>query len=54
MVYGFNCKEDVAAGSAQTRFMGRVTRSSLPNSWDRSVDWRLQIEKKRRRKRKKE
>ena len=26
--------------------MGRGTSSSLPNSWDRSMDWRLQIEKR--------
>ena len=26
--------------------MGRVTRSSLPNSWDRLVNWRQQIEKR--------
>ena len=26
--------------------MGRGTRSGLPNSWDRSVDWRQQIERR--------
>ena len=25
--------------------MGRGTRTTLPSSWDRSVDWRIQIEK---------
>ena len=38
MVYAVDCKEDGETGSDQTIFMGRGTRSSLPNSWDRSGD----------------
>ena len=29
-------------GPAMTRFIGRGTKSNLPNSSDRSVDWRQQ------------
>ena len=29
-----------------TKFIRRGTRSNVPNSWDRSVDWRQQIEMK--------
>ena len=31
-------------GSAISRFMGRATRNSIPNSWQHSIDWRKQIE----------
>ena len=41
-----NCKEEGKTGSATTSFMGRGTRTNLPKSWDRSVDWRFQIEKR--------
>ena len=44
IVYAKKCKENGDKGSAMTRFIGRGIRSKLPNSWDRSVDWRQQIE----------
>ena len=44
LVYAVNGREERDKGSSVTRFMGRWTRSNLPNSWDRSVDWRQQIE----------
>ena len=43
-MYAVNGREDSDKGSAMTRFIGRGTRSNLPNSWDRSVDWRQLIE----------
>ena len=43
LVYAVNCREEGDKGSAMTRFIGRGTRRNLPNSWDRSVDWRQPI-----------
>ena len=45
MIYAIKCKEEGDKGSATTRFMGRGTRTGLPNSWERFVDWRSQIER---------
>ena len=42
--YAINCKEDGEKGSAMSRFMGRATSTSIPNSWQRSIDWRKQVE----------
>ena len=46
LVYAVNGREDGDKGSAMTRFIGRGTRSNLPNSWNRLVDWRQQLEMK--------
>ena len=42
-IYAINCKEDDKTGSATSRFMGRGTRTGIPNSWDRFVDWQNDI-----------
>ena len=52
MIYAIKCKEEGDTGSAKTRFMGRGTRTGLPNSWERFVDWRSQIERNKERKEK--
>ena len=46
LVYAMNCKEGGDKGSAMTKFMGRGTRGNLPNSWDKSVDWKQQLKKR--------
>ena len=33
----------MAKGSTMSRFMGRATRTVIPNSWQHSIDWRKQI-----------
>ena len=45
-IYAVNYKEEGETGSATTRFLGRRTGTGLPNSWERFVDWRSQIEKR--------
>ena len=45
-IYAINCKEEGETGTATTRFMGRGTRTGLPNSWERFVDWQDQIKKR--------
>ena len=45
-IYAINCKEEGETGSATTSFMGRGTRTGLPNSWERFVDWQEQIKKR--------
>ena len=44
MIYAVNCQENGEKGSATSRFLGRATRTSLPNSWKRYIEWRKQIE----------
>ena len=43
-IYAVNCKEDGEKGSSMSRFMGRATRTAIPNSWQRSIDRRKQFE----------
>ena len=43
-IYAINCQEDSEKGSSMSRFMGRATRTAIPISWQRSKDWRKQIE----------
>ena len=43
-IYAINCKEDVKKGSVISRFMARATRTSIPNSWQCSIDWRKEID----------
>ena len=38
-IYTINYKEDGKTGSDTSRFMGRGTRTRIPNSWDRFIDW---------------
>ena len=44
LVYAVNCRENREQGCAMSKFIGRGTRSNLPNSWDRSVNWQQQIQ----------
>ena len=42
-----NGQEKGEKGSATSRFLGRATRTSLPNSWKRQIEWRKQRELRR-------
>ena len=44
LIYAVNCQENGEKGSATSRFLGRATRTSLPNSWNRQIERRKQIE----------
>ena len=39
-LYALNCLEDGERGSPMSRFMGRATRTMIPNSLCRVIDWR--------------
>ena len=43
-LYALNCLEQGEQGSAMSRFMGRATRTMIPNSLRRAIDWRRQIQ----------
>ena len=43
-LYALNCLENGEQGSAMSRFMGRATRTMIPNSLRRAIDWRRQIQ----------
>ena len=43
-LYALNCLEDGERGSPMSRFMGRATRTMIPNSLRRVIDWRKQIQ----------
>ena len=43
-LYAINCLENDEQGSAMSRFMGRATRTMIPNSLRRAIDWRRQIQ----------
>ena len=43
-LYALNCLEDGEKGSAMSRFMGRATRTMIPNSLRRAINWRKQIQ----------
>ena len=45
-VFAINAKEDGITGSNNSRFYGRGVRSGLPNSLDRFIDWKQEIEKR--------
>ena len=45
-IFAVNSKEDGETGSNNTRFYGRGVRSGLPNSWERFVDWQLDIQRR--------
>ena len=45
-IFAVNSKEDGETGSNNTRFYGRGVRSGLPNSWERFVDWRVDIQRR--------
>ena len=46
-IYAHNYKETNGTGSATSRFLGRGTRTGLPNSWDRFTDWQGDIRKRK-------
>ena len=43
MVFAVNSRDQPNQGSAITRFLGRGVRGALPNSLDRSTDWREKV-----------
>ena len=43
-LYALNCLEQGEQGSAMSRFMGRATRTMIPNSLRRAIDRRRQIQ----------
>ena len=43
-LYAVNCLEDGERGSPMSSFMGRATRTMIPNSLRRDIDWRKQIQ----------
>ena len=43
-LYAIICLEDGERGSPMSRFMGRATRTMIPNSLRRAIDWRKQIQ----------
>ena len=43
-LYALNCLEQGEQGSPISRFMGRATRTIIPNSLRRVIDWRRQIQ----------
>ena len=45
-IYTINFKEEGETGSATTRFMGRGTRTGLPNSWEHFVDCQKQVQRR--------
>ena len=45
-IFSVNAKDDGVTGSNNSRFYGRGIRSGLPNSLDRFVDWKQDIEKR--------
>ena len=45
-VFAINAKEDGITGSNNSRFYGRGVRSGLPNSLDRFIDWKQEVEKR--------
>ena len=45
-IYTINFKEEGETGSATTRFMGRGTRTGLPNSWEHFVDCQKQVHRR--------
>ena len=45
-IFAVNAKVDGVTGSNNSRFYGRGVRSGLPNSLDRLVDWKQDIEKR--------
>ena len=45
-IFAVKSKDDGITGSNNTRFYGRGTRSGLPNSLDRFVDWKEDIKKR--------
>ena len=45
-IFAVNAKDDGVTGSNNSRFYGRGVRSGLPNSLDRFVDWKQDIEKR--------
>ena len=45
-IYAINCKDDGKTGSATSRFMGRATRTGIPDSWDHFVDWQKDIRRR--------
>ena len=44
LVFAVNCRDHEDQGSAITRFLGRGVRGNLPNSLNRNVDWKEQVE----------
>ena len=44
LVFAVNCRDHHDQGSAITRFLGRGVRGNLPNSLNRNVDWKAQVE----------
>ena len=44
LVYAVNCRIQGKQGSAMSRFIGRGTRDNLPNTWDRQVEWKQQVQ----------
>ena len=45
-LYALNCVEQGEQGSAMSRFLGRATRTMIPNSLRRAIDWRRQIQRR--------
>ena len=45
-LYALNCIEQGEQGSAMSRFLGRATRTMIPNSLRRAIDWRRQIQRR--------
>ena len=45
-IFAVNAKDDEVTGSNNSSFYGRGVRSGLPNSLDRFVDWKQDIEKR--------
>ena len=43
-LYAINCLEDGERGSPMSRFMGRATRTMIPNSLRRAIHWCKQIQ----------
>jgi hypothetical protein len=46
IVFAVNSRNQGEQGSAITRFLGRGVRGNLPNSLDRNVQWKEQVEKR--------
>ena len=45
-LYALNCVEQGEQGSAMSRFLGRATRTMIPNSLRRAIDLRRQIQRR--------
>ena len=50
MIFCINCREQKGgAGSPIARFLGRDVRGSIPNSFNRDLNWKLMMESRKQR-----